>query len=220
MLMMQELLEMLTRAWPLATREMLERIPPELVVIDCETTGLDERTCGLLEVAALHPRTGDMFYELVDPRPCEIEDAALLANGYTREMLADPGRLSPESVTGLLATWCRVRVGPELAVVVGRNPRFDMAFLGRCVPKLEPEERERWGRLWHHQLADTHGGVIPWAVGRGLPLRGGLKYAYRSLQVMDEPKPHRALRGAVQALAGFLALVRESEETEKRRKRT
>lgn len=215
--MKKELLDMLVKAWPPATVEDVMALPPEILVVDCETTGLQARMCGLLEIAVIHPASGDSWDVMVNPGECLVEPKALEKNGYTRAMMHTADRIGVWDALPLMTAWCRSKLPEGRALMCGRNPSFDMRFLDAAAATLGSEaDREAYAELWSHQLVDTHGGTIPWAIGKRVPLSEGLRYAYRSLQVADEPKPHRAVRGVVQALAGLLALVQESRMASRR----
>jgi DNA polymerase III subunit epsilon len=97
-----------------------------MIVIDCETGGLDPAADALVSVAIYHTGTRDMLTMLC--RPAEglgWHPAAEKVHGVSRAFA---------EAKGISETDVMVRVGQVLAKwpdddIVGANPRFDIAFL-------------------------------------------------------------------------------------------
>lgn len=132
----------------------------ELIVVDCETTGLDIERHWVLEVAAINVTTGEEMY-FVPALPSGALDGAdgqaLKINGYfERGVYAH--RLSTDTADKHWRQLWRWLKGNTLA---GSNPSFDALMLNKAAawstipetyakdkqPALEPSP-------WHHRLAD------------------------------------------------------------------
>jgi len=141
-----------------------------VVVVDCETTGLDPATDFVVEVAYWDLTTGERG-QFVPPH----NPVALLRRADSEPQLADALRLNgyrerigdaPQDVSGEGA-WrlSEVLAGNTLA---GSNPSFDAAFLRRMFEHAHAyEDAPRLPAEWHHRLLD----LAPYAAGvLGLPL--------------------------------------------------
>ncbi len=95
----------------------------EMVVFDIETTGLDNRTCGITEIGAVKIKDGEVlerFSEFVNPGmpiPPEITELT----GITDEMVADAPPIS--EILPRFLDFCGERV------LVAHNANFDTGFL-------------------------------------------------------------------------------------------
>lgn len=100
------------------------------VWIDVETTGLDPEQNDIIEFAAVR-RTPDgreaaKFHFYVDiERPETVQAKALEINGYTSELWAAQGALSPSTAWQTLVDSGIL----DDAIVAGHNVGFDVAFL-------------------------------------------------------------------------------------------
>lgn len=102
----------------------------ELIVVDCETTGLDVESHWVLEVAAVNVRTGEELY-FVPALPAgaldEADGKALKLNGYfARDVFAH--RLDIASAN---AYWQQLWDWLDGNTLAGSNPAFDAAMLNR-----------------------------------------------------------------------------------------
>ena len=138
---------------------MVASSPPTLVVVDCETTGLDPSRERIVEIAAVRLDRSlapiDRLATLVDPgRPLRLE---------TRRLTG----ITPEELTGAPAfadVWPRFERFAAGAVVVGHNVGFDLGFVSQEL------ERQGVGMPWTRSL-DTLAAallLVPELDGHGL----------------------------------------------------
>lgn len=136
----------------------------QLIVVDCETTGLDVERHWVLEVAAVNVDTGEELYfvpALPQGALDQAEGKALKLNGYfTRDVYAH--RLSTEAANKYWRQLWDWLAGNTLA---GSNPTFDAAMLNRsALWHTTPSGSSHYGKPeeppqlaaspWHHRLAD------------------------------------------------------------------
>ena len=125
---------------------MVVPVTDKLVWIDCEMTGLDLATDGLIEVAVLVTDgelnvLGDGVDVLIQPRPGQLE----AMGDFVREMHTKSGLLEAlvdavpmEDATGMIMDYVRQYVPVERrAPMAGNTIGTDRAFLARDMPELE-----------------------------------------------------------------------------------
>jgi DNA polymerase III epsilon subunit-like protein len=170
---------------------------PDLVIVDLETSGLDERFHEILEVAAIRVDATTFeerarFVAKVKPLlPVDPEAAAV--NGYAPELWRDAISLD-EALRGMFPVI-------EGARWVGSKPSFDFDFVstnaqacGRKMPKLAT-----------HRLVDVSGMAEP-LVAAGLIAKAGLE-ALREYFGIHTGAPHRALNDALATVAAYRLLL-------------
>lgn len=123
----------------------------QLIVVDCETTGLHD-DAAILEVAAVNVDTGASMRFVPHVTVQQMSDAqpiALEVNGYVerslwREMLT-------EQQTAV--AWAEMQDMLRGNTFAGSNPTFDSALIARQVVTwgVPPQTV---GKVWHHRLAD------------------------------------------------------------------
>jgi DNA polymerase III epsilon subunit-like protein len=176
---------------------------PPILVVDVETTGLDLKAAGLVEIGAVWltgPRENEEFE--IKCRPWQgaiIEQRALEVNGC--DWLNDP-TVAPEcAAMHSFLEW--VGFGPVL--LAGHNPRYDWEMLKASRDRLyspalgvivagEPPEFP-----FPHRTIDVHSLAVCYAIAAGEEVTGKGIYMDRILSMLglpEEPKPHRAIRGA------------------------
>lgn len=175
--------------------------PASLFVVDTETTGLDAHRHGLLEVAVLHLASEATRTWLVMPdHGSEWEAAALRVNGLTPEILTELPRVTPSQMAWELMRWIRNRSGGAQAVVVGKNPTFDRAFLDAAATGLAPQERAFFELTFRRRMLDVHSAMMGIALANGVSIdTDKIEDLWRFVGVAPEEKPHTALRGAQHA---------------------
>jgi DNA polymerase III epsilon subunit-like protein len=138
------------RATP-AIHTPLERLP--MIVIDCETTGLNPRRDRIVSFAAIRIADGLQVEEqplldlLIDPG-VEIPERATAVHGIDRARLAG----SPSFATA----YDRIAESLKSCVVIGHFVGFDLAILGREAARARKPWREP-PSLDTAGLADTLG---------------------------------------------------------------
>lgn len=191
----------------------------DLIVVDCETTGLDVEKHWVLEVAAVNVSTGDELYfvpALPQGALDEADGKALKINGYfERDVYAH--RLDTEAANKywrLLWEWLD---GNTLA---GSNPTFDAAMLNRSAAwSTYTTGTPRYGETqleplkpspWHHRLAD----LSAYAAGAlhipptELP---GLEAVCDALHITND-MPHAALADAQVTAECFRQLAAKADD--------
>jgi len=186
--------------------------PPELIALDLETTGLEPARCGILEIGACHLFTGAARAWLVDPGTVAYEAEALRVNGLTPAALRAP-RHTPGAALTELMEWVRALdiPGDGRALLVGRNPGFEWAFLAAAAGReLMSWDLSFFVNTFHRRKLDTHSAAMALAMARGWPVAGGkIDDLYRLLEVAPEERPHTAAGGAAHVVAGLEAIMRE-----------
>jgi len=178
-----------------------------MIIIDIETTGLDERTHAILSVGAidfLDPKR--MFYEECRAWDgAEVHPQALEVNGFTMAQVFDPKKQSVQELLKKFLDWAQ---GCEERTIAGENVAFDRDFL--------KVNMERLGLPWFfgHRVVDLHS--ISFARLKGLGVFVPHKNAVSALNMnktlnyvglADEPSPHHALMGAKLEAEAFSRLI-------------
>lgn len=182
------------------------KLPEGLVVIDCETTGLDPARCGLLEIAAV-TAGGEEFHALCrpdHPETCLVEPQAMAVNGQNWEE-ARARTKTAAAAAFELAEWLRQRLpeGCRRWIHAGRNPSFDRAFL---LAALAAGGHGGETLPCSRRLLDQHAVAYWWAVSRGIDIASpdfSTDLVYRHHGFAPESRPHRALAGARLCAAVF-----------------
>jgi DNA polymerase III epsilon subunit-like protein len=193
---------------------------PPILVVDVETTGLDTKRCGLVEIGAVW-LTGQRENEEFDRkcRPWEgavIEPGALEVNGC--DWVLDP-TVAPESVAiDAFLDW----VGEGPVLMAGMNPRFDLEFLRAAFNRSWAEARMKSVKPefpFPHRTIDLHTLAVTYAIANEASFTGkGLNtdHIMELLGLPVEPRPHRAIQGArcaaeaLRILFGIPSLIREA----------
>lgn len=180
----------------------MNQFTENFVVIDIETTGLDPKCCGILEIGAVDAR-GRRFYERCSiARGTRVDWAALECNGIDALDLGD-GRPAAGVMFHLL-DWLRADGYLGRWIMGGKNPQFDYGFLEANWP--DPDRIEPLRDVISRRCVDLH------SLAYGMALRSGWDMSdddfstddlYRSIGMVPEPMPHNALRGAVHEMEGF-----------------
>ena len=178
------------------------------VALDIESTGLDKSRAVPLEIAAIEYEPAEF-----DTRPAHKGRTILLAPRHRMEVFATA---DPEALTinrfferGVYRDWPMgsdetAEALGELcdflrdATIVGANPAYDTAVLGRYL-------RERIQRVepWHHRLYDVECAT---AAVKGLNSIPSLKDCLTLWDLPPQQDAHTALGDARAALAVFHAI--------------
>ncbi|MBI2475720.1 MAG: 3'-5' exoribonuclease [Candidatus Taylorbacteria bacterium] len=174
-----------------------------MIIVDVEASGVSPEKCSLLSVGAVdfaNPK--NRFYEECRVWDgAHVEKEALEINGFSREQITDPNKLSDREVIIAFLAWLEP---VEEKTLAGQNPSFDRDFLQATA--------HRYHINWPlaHRTIDLHsvcwfdmlkrGVKQPTAKGHSaLNLDAILKY----LGLPEEPKPHNALNGALLETEAF-----------------
>jgi len=179
-------------------------LPGNFVVIDVETSGLECRDHGLLEIGAV--RRGrlcgtveELNLRVALEAGSEADPEALALNGIRPDQLM-AGMEAPEAA-GALVDW--LREGREGRWMMGgKNPSFDYGFLARA--------SEAFRGAVSRRTVDLHSLACGWAMARMFDVAGegfATQRVYDELGVPPEPGEHHALRGARVEWLGFERLV-------------
>lgn len=167
-----------------------------LIVVDCETTGLNHDRHVAIEIAAIDTVTGEELY--IAPRVkleawIDADPVALSINKYFERRVFERTNIQDELAKA-------VRLADMLAgnTFGGSNPTFDVAMVGKYFRQLERTDPRADGVVLelghHHRLAD----LAAYAAGvLGLPPNAlpGLAAVQKALAVPDSPD-HSALGDA------------------------
>lgn len=177
-----------------------------MIVLDIETTGIDSERNSIVSIGALdfeHPY--NQFY-----RECnvwdgaEINDEALLINGFTREDISNYLKPSLEIILNDFIFWMK---NIEDQTFAGENPSFDRDFIINSA--------KRYGiKIGGHRTLDLHSISYSNHLKRNIeiPLKNNRTdlnldktLIYGGLP--EEPKPHNALIGAKMEAEAFSRLI-------------
>lgn len=165
----------------------------DLIVVDCETTGLDVNKHHVLEVAAINVTTGDELY-FVPALPAgaldEADGKALKINGYfTRDVYAH--RLDANTAE---TYWDQLWDWLDGNTLAGSNPTFDAAMLNRAQHWNGGGRTTRRQSPWHHRLADL-AAYAAGSIGIEPTKLPGLEVICRTLHI-ENLAPHSAMGDA------------------------
>ena len=171
-----------------------------MIVLDIEASGLEAHKHSIVSIGALdlsNPK--NRFYE--ECRVWEgahIADDALTVNGFTRDQVTDPKKISEADLAHAFLDWSTT---VEERTFAGQNPSFDRDFL-----KYASERAGHTNWPFAHRTIDTH--TLCWMhmVTHGLqpptdPVHHrsalNLDTVLNYCGIPQEPKPHNALTGAL-----------------------
>jgi DNA polymerase III epsilon subunit-like protein len=178
-----------------------------MIVIDVETTGIDEVKHSILSVGAIdfeHPER--QFYE--ECRAFEgahIMDEALEINGFTREQATDMTKQTDEELIKHFIAWAMQSTNHTFC---GQNPSFDRDFLHRTADRYHLDWPFAFRTIDQHSVCFTHmvkRGVIPPVSNNRTDLNSDKIMQY--VGIPAEPHPHNALNGAKVAAEALSRLL-------------
>jgi DNA polymerase III epsilon subunit-like protein len=171
-----------------------------MLVLDVEGTGTEAHKHSIVSVGALDlANPENRFYE-----ECRIWDGAhvmdeaLEVNGFTKEQITDPNKMSEADLVHAFMQWSE---GLEDKTFAGQNPSYDRDFMKYAA---ERAGHTRWP--FAHRTIDTH--TLCWMhmVTHGIqpPIDKVHKRSALNLDAVlnycgipEEPHPHNALTGAL-----------------------
>jgi DNA polymerase III epsilon subunit-like protein len=167
-----------------------------MIVIDVETTGVDEVKHSILSVGAIdfeHPER--QFYEECRAfAGAHIDEEGLAINGFTREQVLDSNKQTDRELLEHFITWAKQS---EEQTFAGQNPSFDRDFLHRTADRYHIEWPFAFRTIDQHSVCYTHmikRGVIPPVIHNHSDLNSDKIMQYLGLPA--EIHPHNALNGA------------------------
>ncbi|TSC85909.1 MAG: DNA polymerase III subunit epsilon [Parcubacteria group bacterium Gr01-1014_8] len=171
-----------------------------MLVVDVEASGTEAHTHSIVSVGALDlSNPTNRFYEECRVWDgAHIMDEALVVNGFTREQIIDPKKLSEADLVHKFLHWSEDLTNRTLA---GQNVSFDRDFL-----KYASQRAGHTDWPFAYRTIDTH--TLCWAhmVNRGLKPPIDPKHRRSALDldavlnycgIPNEPEPHNALTGAL-----------------------
>lgn len=175
-----------------------------MIVVDCETGGLDPSQNPLLEIGAVDLDTLETFRIGMIPwnskQVCTEE--ALKINGidYMEWISFKSGNFTPVHGMYEFNHWLE---GREL-LLAGHNPSFDLGFLKYNF------ETAGLKNPFGYRTIDLHSVAFAWCESKGIT-HGKLTSdeIYKLLGIPEEPRPHKALNGAIWEAMAFLKIFRE-----------
>lgn len=170
-----------------------------MIVIDLETTGLDEKECGIASIGAVSWPEGEEYY--IEPQilpEAKIEKKALAVNGFTEKSLYDPEKPYIADAINDFNDWT---MHAKDRIIGSWNALFEVKFLKVAYGQGGIE----WN--YGYRVSDLHSltyGMMQ-AIDDFVPMHNGvgtvgLNYARKHYGLPPEPEPHNALTGAQSAL--------------------
>jgi len=178
-----------------------------MIVVDCETTGLYPETHSIASIGAVDfSNPSNQFYkECRIWKEAEVDEKALVINGFTKQGLYSTSKLSLEKTIKQFLEWTSSIRDITLA---GENPSFDRDFLMNSCARYNI----KWlfgyrTRDLHTTSSDHHN-----RVGNPIPLLKNrtnidLDFTLQYVGLPPEPKPHHALTGAKLEAEAFSRLL-------------
>ncbi len=167
-----------------------------MIVIDVETTGVDEVKHSILSVGAVdfeHPER--QFYEECRAYDgAHIDDEGLAINGFTREQVVDINKQTDEELIKHFIAWA---LQSDEYTFAGQNPSFDRDFLQRTANRYHLEWPFAFRTIDQHSVCFTHmvkRGVTPPVIHNHSDLNSDKIMQY--VGIPAEIRPHNALNGA------------------------
>lgn len=183
---------------------MLHQQSPCILVVDLETTDLDEGRGSIIQLGAVWlfggPEDPDKQEFACDCRawPGAIVDpGALEVNGASEARVWNPALPVEMEALDLFYAWIQSCLsegrGPSV-ILAGLNPYFDLRWLRAAAARAGRSET-----IFPHRTLDLHTLALHHAVVNGKPVpTKGFKTdgIYELLSLPPEPRPHVAIQGA------------------------
>ncbi len=169
-----------------------------MIAIDIESSGLDAKVHSIVSLGALdltNPQN-QIYLECRVWDGAHIMDEALEVNGFTREEITDPNKLTEGEMITKFMAWTR---GIADRTLLGQNVSFDRDMAKAACDRADIN----WDIA--HRTIDTHTlcymhmikrGVIPPFDEEHRRTALNLDAVLNYCGIPDEPEPHNALTGA------------------------
>ncbi len=178
-----------------------------MIIVDVETTGVDEVKHSILSVGAIdfeYPER--QFYEECRAFDgAHIDDEGLAINGFTREQVGDKNKQTDEDLIKHFIAWAKEVAEQTFS---GQNPSFDRDFLHRAADRYHLEWPFAFRTIDQHSVCFTHmikRGVVPPVIKKHSGLNSNNIMEY--VGIPTEPHPHNALNGAKVAAEALSRLL-------------
>ncbi len=184
----------------------------KMIVVDVETTGVDFLKNSIVSIGALDfSKPENQFYEECRIwEGAEINEEALKINGFSREQIINPEKISLEETVKKFIDWAK---NIEDKTFAGENPVFDYIFLRTSAQKYNLPwnfgRTEGTGRS-----VDLHSLCYSNYLKRKLipPMKNGrtdlnTNKILQYVGLPEEPNPHNALTGAKMEAEAFSRLI-------------
>ncbi len=169
-----------------------------MIVLDVEASGTEYSKHSIVSVGALDfADPSNRFYEechIWDG--AHIMDEAMEVNGFTKEEITDPRKISEGELTHLFLQWSE---GVEERTFAGQNVSFDRDFL-----KAAAERAKHTDWPFAHRTIDTHTLCYMHMVNHGIQPPVSHRRSALNLDAVlnytgipKEPSPHNAMTGAL-----------------------
>ena len=180
-----------------------------MIVLDVETTGTEPTKHSLVSIGALdfnNPQ--DQFYaECRIWDGAHVDPVALTVNGFTEAEIRDPAKETEAEIVARFYAWLQNKQNHTIA---GQNPSFDLGFV------LAAGQRAGLNISLPRRTVDLHTLAYFHIVHRGLeiPLKNSRTnidsdYIMAYVGIPTEPKPHKALNGAIWEAEAFARIFRD-----------
>lgn len=178
-----------------------------MIIVDVETTGVDEVKHAILSVGAVDfDNPSNQFYEECRAWDgAHIDDEGLAINGFKREQVLDQTKQTDEELIRHFMDWAK---GVNEQTLAGQNPSFDRDFLHRAADRYHLEWPFAFRTIDQHSVCFTHmirRGVTPPIINNHTALNSDLIMKY--VGIPAEPHPHNALNGAKVAAEALSRLL-------------
>lgn len=169
-----------------------------IITIDIETSGIDPEENSILSIGAvIYENPTKQYYGECRARTgSNINDRALEINGFSKEELIDDSKMSEEELVRQFFDWWNKIGGPK--TIAGQNIHFDWSFLKFATRRYGIKDSLGYRILDQHSIAFSH--LIK--NKKEIPAEDN-SHKVVSDFIMDyvgippEPKPHKALNGAI-----------------------
>lgn len=171
-----------------------------MIALDVEASGLDPRTASIVSLGAVDTDdpTNQFYDECRVWDGADINDEALVVNGFNREELTDPihGKKTEGELIRDFVAWATDR--PTNRTLIAQNVPFDLGFVQQACKRAGIESPFAHRALDLHTLCWLHmtlRGIKPPTANHRTALDLTAVLQYCGLE--QEPKPHNGLTGAL-----------------------
>ncbi len=184
-----------------------------MIVVDLETSGLDEKKHSILSIGAVEFNNPDnIFYGECRMRDdADVDPAALAVNGFTLDYIADRGKSCQELVSDFREWAIKI----EDRTLAGMVPSFDMNFLRSHFELYSLD----W--IFGYRYIDLHSAFYVYlaATNKEIPLKdgilmGSLDFILAHLDIKKRTSQiHNALEDARLAREAFHTIIDRLSKT-------